>query len=252
MPRNKTRKSFFSITSVLILAVIILLILAGLWLISKHDSNITKSTGISQILVKNQSIIDYNNIDNDSALKEMMKQRKTDYGLENGVDIILKPDEALKIGGATVPMQRIIEKIQLNSGEIVESDIESKAEDLINKSGTFGITIVKKNDNIWNIHFGLLKDYFNHRGITLTPASDEPDQLGYSSGVGKLLKFSENIVSIYNIKENRLDVNINLIHPLNKLVVYNMTQIFGLFNSIDYSNVNNIQFDGETLWIPSE
>jgi hypothetical protein len=35
-------------------------------------------------------------------------------------------------------------------------------------------------------------------------------------------------------------------------VVYNMDQIFKLLDLIDYERVNHIQFDGETLWIPSQ
>jgi uncharacterized protein (UPF0248 family) len=252
MPIKKNKKSKFSLKLGLILVVIFIFIIAGLWLMPKYKPVVTDTAEVNPIQVKKQSVIDYNKIEDDTALKEMMEQRKTGYGIKNGVDLIIKSDEALKIGDSTVPMGRIIEKIRLKSGEIVESDIESLQKDPKYKIETFGIYIVKKGDSIWNIHFKFLKDFFDHKGIPLAPTSDEPDQSGYSSGVGKILKFSENLVSIYNIKENRLDLDLNLIHPLNKLVVYNMTQIFGLLDSIDYQNVNNIQFDGETLWIPSE
>ncbi|MBU4184653.1 MAG: hypothetical protein KKC23_00315, partial [Proteobacteria bacterium] len=107
-------------------------------------------------------------------------------------------------------------------------------------------------DNIWNIHFNFLKDYFDHKGIALSPLADEPDRRGFSSGVGKILKFSEKIVTIYNIKERKIAVDINLIYPLSKVVVYNMDRIFALLDRIDYNNANRIQFDGETLWINSD
>ena len=252
MPRKENKKLNFFLKLFLIVAIIILLIIAGLWIMPKDKPVVIKTTEVKSIPVKKQTVIDYNKIEKDAALKELMEQRKTDYGIANGVDVIVKSDEALKIGDSTVPMQRIIEKIRLKSGEIVESDIGSEKKVPKYQIETFGIYIVKKGDSIWNIHFKFLKDYFDHKGISLAPTSDEPDTSGYSSGVGKILKFSENIVSIYNIKENRLDVDLNLIHPLNKLVVYNMTQIFGLIDSIDYNNVNSIQFDGETLWVPSE
>ena len=252
MPKKQNGKLIFFLKLFLMFAIIIVLIIAGFWIMSKDKSVVIGTTDVKPTPVIKQPVIDYNKIKNDTALKELMEQRKTDYGIENGVDIIVRSDEALKIGDSTVPMQRIIEKIRLKSGEIVESDIGSGKKDPKYKIETFGIYIVKKGDSIWNIHFKFLKDYFDHKGIPLAPTSDEPNQLGYSSGVGKILKFSENIVSIYNIKENRLDVDLNLIHPLNKLVVYNMTQIFGLIDSIDYNNVNSIQFDGETLWVPSK
>ncbi len=70
--------------------------------------------------------------------------------------------------------------------------------------------------------------------------------------MGKLLKFSENVVHIYNLKKQELDSDLNLIHPLSKLVIYNMDRIFALLDQIDYDNVDHIEFDGEMLWIPSE
>jgi len=115
----------------------------------------------------------------------------------------------------------------------------------------YGIHVVLPGDNIWNIHFQFLKDYFDHRGIALSPLADEPDRRGVSSGVGKLLKFSENMVYIYNLRERKVDADLSLIHPLSKVVVFKMKQVFRLLDGIDYDRVNRIQFDGETLWIPA-
>lgn len=199
--------------------------------------------------VKKKSVIDYNKMNNDSKLKALMLKRKNEHGIENGVDVIINSDESLKIGNFTVSMQEIIDKMRLKHGEIVEKDIMADGKSGPKKLETLGIYVVKPGDNIWNIHFKFLQDYFNHRGITLSPTSDEPNGMGYSSGIGKLLKFSEKIVSIYNIREKKLDVDIHLIQPLNKLVVYHMTNIFSLLDSVDYNKVNRIQFDGETLWI---
>jgi len=57
-------------------------------------------------------------------------------------------------------------------------------------------------------------------------------------------------IILYNIKEREIDVDLNLIYPLSKVVIYNMDQIFALLDLIDYEHVNRIQFDGDTLWIP--
>jgi hypothetical protein len=75
--------------------------------------------------------------------------------------------------------------------------------------------------------------------------------VGYSTGVGKILKFSENLVHIYNLRERTLDSDLHFIHPLSKIVVYNMGRVFALLDRIDYKDVNRIQFDGETLWLPA-
>lgn len=116
----------------------------------------------------------------------------------------------------------------------------------------YGIYMVKPKDNIWNIHFQFLKDYFNHKGIALSPMADEPASKGKSSGVGRLLKFSEAMVYIYNVREKRLDTDLHLIHPLSKIVVFNLAKVFAMLESIDYSDVSRIRFDGETLWLPAK
>jgi len=164
--------------------------------------------------------------------------------------MITKSDESFKIGDSTVSMQEILDKIRINRGDIVEKDLKSNKMDSMKNSESFGIHVVQPGDNIWNIHFNFLKDYFAHKGISLSPLADESARGGQSSGVGKLLKFSESTVNIYNIKEREIDVELNLIYPLSKVVIYNMDQIFALLDLIDYEHVNRIQFDGDTLWIP--
>lgn len=116
----------------------------------------------------------------------------------------------------------------------------------------YGVYVVRRGDNVWNIHFGFLKEYFQNRDIGLSPSADEPVRPGVSSGVGRLLKFSENMVHIYNLKENRLSPDLNIIHPLSKIVVFNMAQVFDLLNQVDYNNIKHIRYDGENIWIPAQ
>ncbi len=200
--------------------------------------------------LKTKPVIDYNNIEKNKELKALMQKRKAKYGIEKGVDLVTKADESFKIGDTTVSMQEILDKINLKRGNIIEKDLQTNDTNSYGKTELFGIYVVRQEDNIWNIHFKLLKDYFDHKGVALAPLADEPLDNGISSGIGKLLKFSENTVNIYNLKERKLDVDLSLILPLSKIVVYNMNQVFALLNLIDYKNVNSIHFDGETLWIP--
>ena len=231
---------------------IILITGAGLWFWIMKGSKLTPQNEPEKVHKppNTKSVIDYNDIEKDQDLMALMQQRKAKYGVEKGVDIIAKSDESFKIGDSTVSMQEILDKIRIKSGDIVEKDLNSKKKGAMKNSETFGIYIVQPGDNIWNIHFNFLKDYFAHKGISLSPLADEPEKGGQSSGVGKLLKFSERTVNIYNIKERKIDVDLNLIYPLSKVVIYNMDQIFELLDLIDYEHVNRIQFDGETLWIP--
>ncbi len=219
------------------------------WMQQNPTQNSQSENENVPIPVKPQSVIDYNKIDKDASLQALMQHRKEQYGVEKGVDIITKSDESIKIGETTVPMQEILEKIRLRSGDIVEKNLAASTGMQEKAPELFGIYVVQPGDNIWNIHFKFLKDYFDHKGVSLAPLADEPDLKGRSSHVGKILKFSENTVNIYNIRERKLDVDLNLILPLTKVVVYNMNQIFELLDQIDYQQLSRIQFDGETLWI---
>jgi nitrogen regulatory protein PII len=236
----------------IIVSCVILIAVAGLCLWLKKNAKVPPQNTPENLHtpVIGETVIDYNNIEKDKALMALMQKRKAEYGIEKGVDMITKSDESFKIGDSTVSMQEILDKIRVRSGDIVEKDLKSTKMDSTNHSETFGIHVVQPGDNIWNIHFNFLKDYFAHKGVSLSPLADEPEKGGQSSGVGKLLKFSESTVNIYNIKERRIDIDLDLIYPLSKVVIYNMDQIFSLLDLIDYEQVNRIQFDGDTLWIP--
>ena len=205
---------------------------------------------------KPKTVIDYDKMGQNSETDTMMAKRKADLGVGQGVDMIAKPEESLKVGGTTVPKQDILDQIRIKEGDIIEKTLDDQEPEDISEetgeTGSYGIYVVQPGDNIWNIHFKFLQDYFSRKGISISPSSDEPDEQGFSSGVGKVLKFSENMVHIYNLKERRLDGDINAIKPLSKIVVYNMDQIYALLDQIDTARVNRIQFDGETLWIPAD
>jgi hypothetical protein len=202
--------------------------------------------------IPSEKVIDYGKLkdDKDKALAALMQERKATYGIEESIDMIVKSDESIKIGERTVPMKKILDEVRLKEGEILETDLGTKAGK--EKPRDHGIHVVQAGQNIWDIHFKLLKDYYEHKGIELSPLADEPDRLGHSSGFGKILKFSEHMVHIYNLKEQKLETDLDLIYPLSKVVIYNMGHIFALLDRIDYRDVHRIEFDGETLWLPAE
>ena len=252
MPKKNVTISNKIVVIIIICAIFAAIGVAVLFFMRKPTGNVEKKlSGKVHVPIKSQAVIDYNELKKDKEIQILTQERKIKYGVEKSLDLIVKSDESLKIGDSIVPMQEILDKIRIKSGDVVEKDIEglNLPDDRIR---AFGIYVVKPEDNIWNIHFNFLKDYFDHKGIALAPLADEPDKKGFSSGIGKILKFSEKIVTIYNIKEREIAVDINLIYPLSKVVVYNMDRIFVLLDSIDYNNTNHIQFDGETLWIQVE
>ena len=199
-----------------------------------------------------KAVIDYGKLESDEELQSLMDQRKEDYDVGEGIDIIARSDEMVQIGDTTVSMKELQQQIQLKLGEIAEETLGPDGKPVVTAAESYGIYIVQRGDNIWNIHFRFLKDYFSRRNITLSPVADEPVQQGYSSGIGKLLKFSENMVYIYNIKDRQFSENLNLIEPQSKIVIYKMDRVFAFLEQVDYSNINRLQFDGDTLWVPAE
>ncbi len=218
------------------------------------DKRIIQEGGKIPQNLNSSEVIDFNQLSENEALDEKVRERKAEYGMEKGVDLIVQEDESFKIGESTVSMQEILEKINLKKGNVIETDLTQKPVHLFpqKKVEAFGIHVVRPGDNIWNIHFQFFEDYLENKGVELSPVADEPDRKGYSSGVGKILKFSENMVYIYNLREQAIDIDLDLIHPMNKIVVFHMGEIFSVLDQIDYDNVERIQFDGENLWLPAE
>ncbi len=207
-------------------------------------------------------VIDYNQIQTNPALKAEMAKRKAEYGVnDKDVDIIARGNESIRIGKTTIPLSEIMDKIRLKRGEIVEhklgqnTDTFNEAENSENgnsQTQIYGIHVVQPGDNIWDIHFRFLKDFFKKKGITVSRFADQPLRGGRSSGVGKILKFSERMVYIYNLREKRVDFNLNRLEPGTKLVIFNIGKALALLKNIDYREINQIQFDGQTLWIPAQ
>jgi len=143
----------------------------------------------------------------------------------------------------------------INTLMLKKGDLESEIKQLLTdkeKPEAYGIYVVQNGDNIWDVHFAFLTEYFTSRGIVLSRTADEPGSGGKSSGVGKILKFSENMVYIYNTRDRRLELDINMIHPLSKIVVFNMGQVFELLDRLAYRDIEKIEFDGDNLWLPAE
>ena len=196
--------------------------------------------------------IDYQNLEKDKELKDLMESRKDSLGIKKSLDMIVHSDESLKIGDVKISMRDILEKAFLKEGTVFEEKIEASGAVTPPRIKAYGIYVVQPGDNIWNIHFNILKDYYESKGIHISPNADEPMDQGQSSGVGKILKFSENMVIIYNLLEKKVDMDIHLLKPLSKIIVYNMDEVFALLHDINFDMINRIQFDGKTIWVPAK
>ncbi|MBC8247907.1 MAG: hypothetical protein H8E81_10000, partial [Deltaproteobacteria bacterium] len=192
------------------------------------------------------------------------KERPTESASPKPVPEIKKPEGSGIPVHKPVPSTKEIAKLEdymksiqddINTLMLKKGDLESEIKQLLTekeKPEAYGIYVVQNGDNIWDVHFAFLTEYFTSRGIVLSRTADEPDVGGKSSGVGKILKFSENMVYIYNTRDRRLEMDINMIHPLSKIVVFNMGKVFELLDRLAYGDIEKIEFDGDNLWLPAE
>ncbi len=213
-----------------------------------HDDN----TIIVQGTIKKLPEIDYKKLDKDKQLTDLMNRRKKELGIGNSLDMVVKSDESFKVGKITISMRDILKKTFLKDKKVFEEQIKPSGETKPTKIREYGIYVVQPGDNLWDIHFRLIREYYKSMGIKIPDKADEPVAGGLSSGMGKILKFSEKMVVIYNVLDKKIATNINLLHPLSKIIVYNMKEVFSFLKEISYKNLDKLRFDGEALWISAQ
>jgi len=150
-------------------------------------------------------------------------ERKQAFGLENSVDHIILKDEPFEVAGKTYTIDKIQSEIQKS-----RTQTQTAADSARTGSDTpyYGVRIVQPSESVWKIHFGILREYLARRQIILPPNADRPLPGGRSSGVSRLLKFIESVVIVYNAGENRVEKNINLIHPHSFIIFFKISDLF--------------------------
>ena len=115
----------------------------------------------------------------------------------------------------------------------------------------YGVHVVRAGDNLWDIHFAVLREYLKHKGIEISDNADEAKD-GRSTGVARVLKYAESMVHIYNLKTKHLDENLDVLEPNTKVVVFNLTRLNLILGSIKPGDLDNIQYDGRELYWPGQ
>lgn len=173
-------------------------------------------------------------------------QRKKPYGLDQSVDAVVRSDESIKLGDKQVPVRELERKLVVEQrGDLLDKPLGSEA-----KVTAWAVRVVERGDNLWDIHYDVLQEYLKGRGVELGPKADEPTQKGYSSGVGKVLKFAEHMVGIYNLRTGAMTRDINLLEPGRKVVVFNLSEIFAELAQVDPNQLSGISYDGRVLLFP--
>jgi len=172
-------------------------------------------------------------------------QRKRPFGLEKSVDAVVRSDEAVQIGNQRITIDELERKLVVEQrGEMREKGLKSP------KITVWGVYLVRPGDNLWDIHYRLLKEYLANRGVQLPPRADKPTAKGHSSGVGKVLKFAEHMVGVYNVRTRHMSRDLSLLEPGQKAVVFNLSEIFAQLAQVDPKDLNGIMYDGRVLFFP--
>lgn len=210
----------------------------------------TDSSGITEQRLDDSKVIELAPDKQDKATAEKMAQRKEQLGLKKGVQGVVTEEETIKVGQNKVPMSRIAAKIRSSRHQVKEESLDGAGPQTNKASILYGVRVVKPGDNLWNIHFNVLREYFAKRGIKLTRKSDEPNARGVSSGIGRILKYAERMVFIYSCRTDTLCQNLNVIHPNDKVVIFNMTEIENVLAKLGKEHIKDVHFDGTNLYAP--
>ncbi len=174
-------------------------------------------------------------------------QRKRPFGLEKSVDAVVRSDEAVQIGNKRITIDELERKLVVEQrGELRDKPL--KAGDKVVTA--WGVYMVRPGDNLWDIHYHLLREYLANRGVNLPPKADQPTPQGKSSGVGKVLKFAEHMVGVYNLRTGHMSKNLDMLEPGQKAVVFNLSEIFAQLAKVDPKELNGIMYDGRVLFFP--
>ena len=178
--------------------------------------------------------------------KDVQAERKRPYGLEQSLDAVVRSDEVIQVGDKVIPVTELQRKLVVQQrGKMLEQPLDKPP-----KISVWGVHVVRPGESLWSIHFRLLREYMAARGVDLGAKADQPTVEGYSSGVGKVLKFAEHMVGVYNTQTRDMSRNLNLLEPGRKVVVYNLTEIFAQLAKINPRDLSGVMYDGRVLFFP--
>lgn len=192
------------------------------------------------------------------------KQRRQAFQLNKSVDHIVLKDEPFQVDGQKLTIGAILNHLDGKTGKAGQQASLSRIQehDLAADSGNspprmqaqspekldyYGVRVVRPGENLWNIDYAIIREYFARRHILLPAVADEPAPDGRSSGIGRLLKFIQGVVYIYNVQEHRLETNPNLIHPSAVVVFFKISDLFAALNQLQPSDLRMLHYVRDTL-----
>jgi hypothetical protein len=176
------------------------------------------------------------------------EERKQNFGVDQSLDIIVRSDESIVINDAKIPVAELQRQLNLYRGEMTDQSLDPRRDQL----SAWGAYLVRPGDNLWAIHLRLLREYMASRGVKVPPGADRPLAGGYSSDLGKILKFAEHMVGVYNVQTGQMSHNLNLLEPGEKIIVFNLSEIFAQLQDMDLKDLRGVMYDGRVLIFPQK
>ncbi|MGV8074208.1 MAG: hypothetical protein AB2L11_06615 [Syntrophobacteraceae bacterium] len=190
------------------------------------------------------------------------QERRNTLQLKESVDYIVTKDEPFEAGGKQLRIADLLGLFHESKDapsifpSIQEKEIGSKVRHSILPSTSasspsnlsyYGVRIVRDADNVWHIHYAIIREYFARRGILLAKDCDRPLQDGRSSGVARLLKFIEAIVYVYNVNENRFEKDLNFIYPQFVIVFFKISDFFAALDNLRAEDLSSVYYVKDNL-----
>ncbi len=189
-------------------------------------------------------------------------ERKEAFGLKSSVDHVVQSREAFTAHGRQWTIEEIQRRLagrapegaqETGEGEFIGGFVRKPAPWKSFEGGQkraavyYGVRSVRPGESLWGIHYGVVREYLARRGIELPPRADQPRPDGRSTGVGRILKFLEGVVFVYNIRENRLVEDLNLLYPNDLIVFFKISQVFEALDQVRPEDLNAVRYVGPTL-----
>lgn len=189
------------------------------------------------------------------------KQRREAFQLYKSVDHILLKNEPFEVDGKKLTIAGIMKRLEGKTAHPVVSPRLEEYNLTANGGGApaevrkqipqtpvyYGVRIVRPGENLWNIDYAIIREYFARRHVILPMIADEPAPDGYSSGVGRLLLFLQGVVYIYNVQKDCLVTNPNLIHPSAIVVFFKISDLFAALNKLQPQDLPMLHYVKNTL-----
>ena len=130
--------------------------------VTPKETGTKKTDALPGVVVKHinkPKVIDYNDLAEETIMKDLMEARKKDLGLDTSVDLVVKSNETFTVGGNTVSMEEVIEQAFAGQGKVLEKELDESGAQTPKAVTTYGVYVVQPGDNIWNIHFRMLREF---------------------------------------------------------------------------------------------